>query len=235
MNQAQSTLTTERFAQGMTFDEYLSFIGSQENLRREGSGGEARRDWSGFLRGRYQQTRLTEAQVTMLGWLGRQPNGPARILMIAEEWSSDCRRDLPIVQRMAEAAVLDLRIFTRDGGSFGAGASPNPDSPNADLMKPFLRRRGGQTFQSIPIVAFFTHDGQLLYHYLEFPAVYHKDHLRGPMGVARPGETPEQTRQRASEEYAAMLGSPMFDIWADAAVAEMVSLLYERICVGSLE
>ncbi len=154
--------------------------------------------------------------------------------MIAEEWSSDCRRDVPVVQRLAEAGGLDLRIFTRDGDRFGAGPTPEPSSPNADLMTPFLRRRDGQSFQSIPVVAFFTRNFELLYHYLEFPAVYHKDHLRGHLDIARPGETAEQTRQRSAQDYAAMLDSPMFDFWADAAVAEMISLLYERVLNGSL-
>ncbi len=31
-----------------------------------------------------------------------------------------------------------------------------------------------------------------------------------------------------------MLDSPMLEVWADAAVAEMISLLYQRIVVGSL-
>ena len=235
MTQPQITLTPERYARGMTFEEYFEFIGSEENLRREGSQGAPRRDWTAYLRERYERTRLTEAQVAATRWLAGQPNGPAKILMIAEEWSSDCRRDLPVVQRLAEAGGLELRIFTRDGDTVSTSPSPDPSSPNADLMAAFLRRRDGETFQSIPVVAFFTRDFQLLYHYLEFPAVYHKDRIRAHQRAARPGETAQQTRRRAEADFAAMLDSPMLDVWADAAVAEMISLLYERIVVGSLE
>ncbi len=235
VSQPRFTLTPERFAQGMSFEQYLAFIDSAENLRREGSQGAARRDWTAYLRERYDRTRLGEAQVAALRWLAGRPNGPARIVMIAEEWSSDCRRDLPVVQHMAEAGDLELRIFTRDGDRLSTSPMPDPSSPNADLVTAFLRRRDGETFQSIPVVAFFDRGFQLLYRYLEFPAVYHKDRIRGQQRAARPGETDEQTRRRAEEEFAAMLGSPMLDVWADAAAAEMISLLYERVTVGPLE
>lgn len=233
-SQPQISLTSERFARGMTFEQYLDFIASPDNLRREGSGGAPRRDVSGLLRGRYQRARLTDAQTAALRSLAERPDGPAKILVIAEEWSSDCRRDLPVAQRLAEAGGMELRIFTRDGDAFGAGPSPDPSSPNADLVTPFLRRRAGETFQSIPVVAFFTHDFELLYAYLEFPADYHKDRIRGHFGTPRPGETPDQARARGNEEFAALQASPMFDVWAEAAAAEMISMLYERLTVGSL-
>ena len=35
---AKSVVTPERFASGMTFEEYLVYIGSPENLAREGFG-----------------------------------------------------------------------------------------------------------------------------------------------------------------------------------------------------
>ena len=35
---ARSVVTPERFASGMTFEEYLLYIGSPENLAREGFG-----------------------------------------------------------------------------------------------------------------------------------------------------------------------------------------------------
>jgi len=32
-------VTPERFASGMTFDQYVAYVGTPENLKREGSGG----------------------------------------------------------------------------------------------------------------------------------------------------------------------------------------------------
>jgi thiol-disulfide isomerase/thioredoxin len=231
---AEFQLTPERFAQGMTFEEYLAFIGTEENLRREGSGGAPRRDMTGLLRERSARARLTDAQTAAIKSLAERPDGPARMLVIAEEWSSDCRRDLPVLQRLAEAGGMEARIFTRDAQRYGAGPAPESDNPNADLVDAFLRRRGGESFQSIPVVAFYTRDFEHLYTYLEWPAVYNKDRIRPFLTAPRAGESPEQAKQRGDAEFLALQGSPMFDVWAEAAVAEMISKLYERLTIGSL-
>ena len=228
-------VTAARFAQGMTFDQYLAFIASPQNLAREASMGGTRRDWSGWLRERYARAKLTDAQTAAILWLRGQAAGPRKVLIIAEEWSSDCRRDLPLVQRLAEAGGLELRIFARDGQRFSKSPAPEAaESPNADLMGQFLLHRGGTTFQAIPVVAFFGEDMQYLAHYIELPGAYHKDRLVGHLRAARPGESPEQTAKRGTEDFTRMLDSPMFDVWGTAAVSEMIAMLYERQVVGSL-
>ena len=90
-------ITAERFAQGMTFDEYVAYVGTPENLAREAGWwkGPARPDFSGLLRAWYARVQLTAAQMDAIRWLAGQPGGPARLLVISEEWSSDCRRDVP--------------------------------------------------------------------------------------------------------------------------------------------
>ena len=185
MASKQSAVTPERFASGMTFEEYLAFIGTPENLKREGSGGAPRRDWSGHLREAYKQARLSEAQAAAVTWLAAQPGGPAKILVIAEEWSSDCRRDVPMLARLAEAGGMELRIFRRDGRRFSASQQPSlaeaPDS-NADLMAEFLNVKNGQTWQSIPVAVFYTKDLDYLYHYVEYPAIYVKDRITASVG-----------------------------------------------------
>ena len=84
----------------MTFDQYVEYIGTPENLRREATTG-PRRDYRGFLREAFGKARLTDDQAAALKWLVAQPGGPANMLVIAEEWSSDCRRDVPMFARMA--------------------------------------------------------------------------------------------------------------------------------------
>jgi hypothetical protein len=59
-------------------------------------------------------------------WLAAQPDGPAKILVISEDWSSDCRRDIPILARLAEAGRLELRIFNRDGKKILDRRRPDP-------------------------------------------------------------------------------------------------------------
>jgi len=233
-----SAVTAARFATGMTFEQYVAYVGTPENLKRESSMGGTRTDQSGFLRERHQRLQLSEAQTAMIRWLAAQPGGPAKVLVISEEWSSDCRRDVPALVRLAETGGLELRIFTRDGQRFSRSNTPSLaealDS-NADLMAEFLNEKGGQTFQSIPVAVFFDKDLRELYRYIEFPACYHKDRIRGHQATARPGETAEQARARAAKEFTAMLASPMFDLWGCAALDEILSLLYERVTVGPVQ
>jgi hypothetical protein len=228
-------VSAERFAQGMTFEQYVAYAATPQNLEREASLGGRRRDWSELLREVYAATRLSDAQRAAWSWLTTQPDGPARVLAIAEEWSSDCRRDIPVLARVADAAGLELSVFPRDGQRFSGAPEPDPrESPNADLMARYLNRRDGQTFQSIPVIVFFTRDMRELYRYIEFPAVYHKDRIRAAQTAPRAGESADQTRDRAAREFMELQASPFFSVWRDAAQAEWLSLLYERLRVGSL-
>jgi hypothetical protein len=80
---------------------------------------------------------------------------------------------------------------------------------------------------------FYTKDLEYLYHYVEYPAIYHKDRLRAHMLQARPGETAQATEQRANREFMELQGSPFFRVWAFAGVDEMLTALHERLAVGS--
>ncbi len=233
MTTDRSVVTPERFASGMTFAQYLAYVGTPENLAREGTRGEGRRDMTAEVRAWYDASRLTEAQASAIKWLASQPGGPAKILVISEEWSSDCRRDVPMLARLADAGNLELRIFPRDGKTFGRSQRPSlaesPDS-NADIMALFLNEKNGQTWQSIPVAVFYTKSLEPLYHYIEYPAIYHKDRLVNErIRAPRPGETPEQTRERSDREFLALQQSPFFRIWASAGVDEILSALHERL------
>src|SRR5256885_6700680 len=128
-------MTPERFASGMTFDDYLKFVGTPENLRREGfdvrrfSVANPRVDWSAYLRERHVRARLSDEQTAAIKWLAAQPGGPAKVLVIAEDWSSDCRRDVPYLARLAEAGGLELRIFNRDAETMPRQGVPQPRPP----------------------------------------------------------------------------------------------------------
>jgi hypothetical protein len=239
-----SVVTAERFARGRTFDEYLKYVGSPENLAREafasyhpdaGSIGGPRRDNSAVFRDRYARARLTDTQTAALRWLAAQPGGPANVLVISEDWSSDCRRDVPMLARLAEAGGLALRIFNRDGQRILGQRRPDPAAApdaNWDLMLEFMKVTEGGEWASLPAVGVYTKDFALLCRYLEFPAMYHKDRIRGYQQAARPGESKDQARDRGLREFAAMQASPFFDLWASAAVDEILSALYEKLTVG---
>jgi len=237
---SQSAVTPQRFAKGMTFDEYVKYVGTPENLAREGfsayhpdagSIGGPRKDNSAVFRERYARTKLADYQVAAVKWLAAQPDGPAKILVISEDWSSDCRRDLPILQRLAEAGGLELRIFNRDGKKILDRRRPDPavaPDGNHDLMLEFMNAKNGGEFASLPAVGIYTKDFRLLYRYLEYPAVYHKDKVRGHMQQARAGETESDRKARDAREFLTMQQSPFFDLWASAGVDEILSALYER-------
>jgi hypothetical protein len=225
-------MTPARFAQGMTFDEYVRFAGTPENLAREGTtlGASApRKDWSGFLKDRHANARLTAGQVAAIRWLAAQPKGPAKVLVLSEDWSSDCRRDVPYLQRLAEAGGLELRIFNRDGHRQPKDGRPDPAlSPNADLMLAYLNERDGTTYASIPVAVFFDRDFNELYRYVEFPAIYRKDALVARIRGPRPGETAEETATRGRRDFFALFETPFYDVWAHAGIAEILSALHAR-------
>ena len=239
-----SAVTPARFAKGMTFDEYVTYAGSAENLAREawggyfadsGSFGAPRKDNSATLRERYARTRLADYQRAAITWLAAQPHGPARVLVISEDWSSDCRRDVPVLTRLAEAGGLELRIFNRDGNKILGTRRPDPaNAPGAnhDLMLEFMNAKNGGEWASVPVAVFYTKDFRELHRYIEYPAIYHKDRIRGHQQAARPGEGEADASARGTREFVAMQASPFFDLWASAAVDEILSALYERLTVS---
>src|SRR5262245_36306096 len=225
-NRTRSVVTAERFAKGMTFDEYMTYTGSPENLAREAWGGyfpdagsipTARKDNSAVFRERYARLRLSEQQASAIKWLAAQPGGPAKILVISEDWSSDCRRDVPMLARLAEAGGLELRIFSRDGKKILGTRRPDPvayPDGNHDLMLEFMNQKNGGEWASLPVAVFYTKEWEELHRYVEYPAIYHKDRIRGYQQAARGPETATQANERQLREFVAMQQSPFFDVWA---------------------
>ncbi len=238
---ATSVVTPERFAKGMTFEQYVKYTGSPENLAREAWGGyhpdagsiaTARKDNSAVFRERHARLRLSEPQAAAIKWLAAQPGGPAKILVVSEDWSSDCRRDVPMLARLAEAGGLELRIFNRDGKKILGTRRPDPGAypdGNHDLMLQLLNPKNGGEWASLPVATFYTKHMQELHRYHEYPAIYHKDLIRGHMQQARPGETEAQAKDRDRQEFLAMQASPFFDIWASAGIDEVLSALHEKL------
>lgn len=219
-------ITAARFSQGMTFDEYVAYIGTPENLQRGASNG-PRQDFSAYFREAFERARLTEDQAAALKWLVAQPNGPAKMLVVSEEWSSDCRREVPVFARIAADTGMELRIFLRDAQDFDVPSS------DPDIMAPFLNRKTGGAYRSIPVCAFFTKDFEHLYTFIEYAAIYDKErvvvqHIRAP----KPGEAPEQTRARADREFGALQQTPFWRIWASATVDEIISALHRKAVLG---
>ena len=239
----KSVITPERFARGMTFEQYVAYTATPENLAREAWGGyqpdagsiaTQRKDNSGVFRERYARARLADHQVAAIKWLAAQENGPAKILVISEDWSSDCRRDVPVLARLAEAGGLELRIFNRDGKKILGTRRPDPAAypdANHDLMLEFMNRKNGGEWASLPVAVVYARDFTELYRYLEYPAIYHKDRIRGYQQSARPGESDDQRKARDQKEFLAMQSSPFFDLWGSAGIDEILNALFEKLTV----
>jgi len=107
---SDSVVTTQRFAAGITYREYI------ESIQRN----QAKFEYN------YNETRLTDDDARALRELASRPGGPARVLALAEDWCPDVFRGLPVMARIAEAAGMELRIFPRD--------------QNLDIMNEFLNQ-----------------------------------------------------------------------------------------------
>ena len=102
-------------------------------------------------------------------------------------------------------------------------------------MADFLNRKNGGAYRSIPICAFYTKDFKYLYHFTEYAALYDKErvvvqHIR----AARPGESAEQTQERAGREFGELRQTPFWQIWTLGAVDEIVTMLHRKLTIGTV-
>jgi hypothetical protein len=140
-----------------------------------------------------------------------------------------------VLARLADAGGMELRIFNRDGKKVLGTRRPDPAAApdaNHDIMLEFMNKKNGAEWASVPVAVVYTRDFQELCRYIEYPAMYHKDRIRSHQQAARPGETEAQARERGMREFVALQNSPFFDLWASAAITEILSALHERLVVG---
>ncbi len=107
--QKESVVTPERFATGLTWQQYYD-----EKVQRNKE----------KFQYNYDETHVSEEDAAALKSLVTQPGGPARVLALGEDWCPDVFRGIPVIVRIAEASGMDLRIFPRDD--------------NLDIMSEFL-------------------------------------------------------------------------------------------------
>ena len=64
--------------------------------------------------------------------------------------------------------------------------------------------------------------------------IYDKDRLvMANIRAPKPGESAEQTRERADREFGELVASPFWRIWASATVDEIISALHRKVVLGS--
>ena len=96
--QAESVVTPERFASGMTYEEWMQKIDRNQKRFEEN----------------YEEMSISEDDARALRALVEKPNGPAKCLALGEAWCPDVFRGFPVIARIAEATGMELRTFLRD-------------------------------------------------------------------------------------------------------------------------
>jgi hypothetical protein len=164
----------------------------------------------------YNRPVLTEQDLSFFRKAAALPDGPRKLLAIAEPWCGDVYRELPTAVRIAEAGGMDLRIFLRD--------------ENPDIMDEFLSN--GKS-RAIPVFAFYTADMRYIAHFTERAASAHagmaaameqaKAKLNLPASSSL-GDLPEPERQILLREIISLI-KPYSDQWRKDAVKEIRQLL----------
>ena len=188
-----SVVTPERFNSGVNYDEYMDQI--KVNKAR----------FEGF----YDNFRVKPESANALNSLVQRADGPAKMLVLGEDWCGDVVRGLPVLARVAEAAGLEMKVFPRD--------------ENHDIMNEFLKN--GQ-WMSIPTAVFYTKDHQYICHWIERPEVAERE--MEEIEAAIRAENPEISDQEFGRERRTRTAARAVD-WQHASVDELVDLLTRSI------
>lgn len=198
MVQQASVVTPERFAHGLSYADYVASI--ERNQKR--------------FEENYAGTEISAEDAAAFKALMAMPNGPAKLLVIGEDWCPDVFRGMPVFQRLAEATGLDIKIFKRDD--------------NKDIIAEFLK--GGE-FESIPVAVFYTKDLDYLYHFIERPELANqqmKDLAPMYARLRKPDMTDEE-RAAVRQEYIDFQNGPVWSGWRQETIKECLRGLREKL------
>ena len=193
MVQEASVVTPERYSQGMTYDQYMDTV--KVNKAR--------------IEEYYDNVSLDSDQTARLQELVARDKGPARMMVIGEDWCGDVVRELPVLARVAEAAGLELRIFPRD--------------ENHDIMNEFLKEG---LYMSIPVAVFYDQGHDYICHWIERSEVANRE--QGEIESAIRSEQPDISDQDFGRQRRARTAARAGD-WQKATVDELVGLLQEHL------
>ena len=189
-----SVVTPERFTSGLTYDEYVSQIKVNKDRFEQ------------F----YDECRITPEDAEFFRKATQQhPQGPAKMLVLGEDWCPDVHRGMPAMTRIAEAAGMEMHVFPRD--------------QNRDIMNEFLNQ--GQ-FMSIPVAVFYSKDHTYIGHWIERPALANQERAEIEAQVKRelPNAEDQETRDQIRTRTQARYG-----VWLQESIREMRQLLAERL------
>jgi hypothetical protein len=189
----KSAVTPERFASGLSYKDYIAQISVNKDRFDE------------F----YKTGQLSTDDAAFFRRAAGLPNGPAKMLVLGEDWCPDVFRGLPAMARIAEAAGIELRVFPRD--------------KNLDIMNEFLNEG---KYQSMPTCVFYTGDLKYIAFWIERPSQANEERIqieaqvKKQMPAANEQEMRAVVRERTQTRYLA---------WQQATIKEMRKLLEGKL------
>jgi hypothetical protein len=189
MAQQTSVVTPERFASGLTYQDYIGQIQVNQDRFQEN----------------YDNTKISDEQISRFKSIMARPNGPAKVLVLGEDWCPDVYRGMPVIARLAEATGLEMRVFPRD--------------QHLDIMNEFLK--DGE-FQSIPTLVFYTKDHQYIAHWIE-----RAKKANDEMPIMREIYA-GRSREEAADDIRGFQQGPVWAGWRMAQIDELTQLLDEK-------
>jgi thiol-disulfide isomerase/thioredoxin len=189
MTQQASVVTPQRFDQGVSYETYMGQI--KVNKAR----------FEDF----YNNFSVTAEDTAALKELVGKANGPAKMLVLGEDWCGDVIRGLPVLARIAEASGMQMTVFPRD--------------ENHDIMNEFLKN--GQ-WMSIPVAVFYTKDHEYITHWIERPEIAEQEMEQIEKDIR--AENPDISDQDFGRERRARTASRA-RYWQDMTVTEIRDLL----------
>ena len=193
MAEQTSVVTPQRFQEGFNYSDYMDQI--KVNKAR----------FEGF----YSKFTVQPTEAEALNQLTANPNGPAKMMVIGEDWCGDVIRGLPVLARVAESCGIDMRIFPRD--------------EHHDIMNEFLKN---DQHMSIPVAVFYTKDHRYICHWIERPEIAVTE-IEGIEAAIR-SENPEIDDQDFGRERRART-TDRAEVWQQATVEELVSLISQNM------
>lgn len=195
----ESVVTPQRFAKGETYASYVA--GIERNQARFAEN--------------YAAMAVAPEDASAMKALMAKAGGPAKLMVVGEDWCPDVFRGMPVFARLAEATGLEMRVFKRD--------------ENKDIIAEFLK--DGE-FESIPVAVFYDADMHELCHFIERPALANEEmHTKlGPMyaRMRKPDMTDEE-RAAAKQEYIDFQNGPVWSNWRQETVRECIRALESKL------
>ena len=188
-----SVVTPERYASGLTYEEYIAQIKVNKN-------------WFQQLHDNFE---LQPEDAESLRNMAQRPDGPAKMMVIGEDWCPDVYRGMPVMARIDEASGMEMRVFARDS--------------EMDIMNEFLKEG---KWASIPTAVFYTRDHRYICHWIERPALADRemDEIAAQIKAEEPDADDQRLRAAARPR-----NQDRYPAWQQESVREIREMLEKHL------